>query len=136
MTWRVHAPKTSTMSRAPVCLVLGVLLAAAGCGKGKPGAGDSCAAVGAQFLALSHRQLDDARAAKQVDDQTYASVAGHLPTIRDAMVRACKDDAWSGETRACFARAPDDAAIKACYQAMPAEQRELLEKASAGEASN
>jgi hypothetical protein len=123
------------VSRAPVCLLLGVLLAAAGCGKGKKGAGDTCDAVGANFLTLSHRQLDDARTAKQVDDQTYASVSGHLPAIRDAMVRACKDNAWTVETRACFARATDDAAIKACYQAMPAEQRELLEKASAGESS-
>ncbi len=122
------------MPRASVALVL-VLLAAVGCGKGKQGAGDSCDAVGANFLALSQRQLDEARAAKQVDDQTHASVGGHLPAIRDAMVRACKDNAWTVETRGCFARANDDATMSACYQAMPAEQRALLEKASAGEPS-
>lgn len=114
-------------------LALGVLLAAAGCGKGTgKGSGDGCDPVGANFLTLSHRQLDDARAAKQVDDQTYASIAGHLPAIRDAMVRACKESAWSVETRGCFANATSDAELAGCYQAMPAEQRELLEKSSAG----
>jgi len=115
------------MSYRAIALVL--VLTAAACGKGKKD-GASCEDVGARFLALAHQQLDRAAEAGDVDPEIGKAVAGHVPAMRDAMVRACKEDGWSVETRTCFAGAASDTQMTGCYQTMPAEQRALLEKAS------
>lgn len=117
-----------SLLRAVAALALVSALAA--CGKGKGDA--TCEAAGARFLELAKHQLAGAEKAGDVDPKTRGAVEGHLPAIRDAMVRSCRENGWSEEVRACFAGAGDDAAIRACYQAMPAEQRALLEKSSAG----
>jgi hypothetical protein len=110
-------------------LVVVLVLGAAGCGKGKKD-GASCDDVGARFLALAHQQLDSAAKAGDVDAELKTRVESHVPAMRDAMVRACKEDGWAKETRDCFANAAGDTEMTGCYQSMPAEQRALLEKAS------
>lgn len=118
----------SSILRAVAALAL--VSALAGCGKGKGPA--TCEAAGARFLELAKQQLAGAEKGGDVDPETRGAVEGHLPAIRDALVRSCRENGWSEEVRACFANAAGDAAIRACYQAMPAEQRALLEKSSAG----
>ena len=110
-------------------LVVLLALALPACGKGKK-EGASCEDVGARFLALAHAQVDNAAKAGDVDPELETAVESHLPAMRDSMVKACKEDGWSVETRDCFAGASDDKKMTACYQTMPAEQRALLEKAS------
>jgi hypothetical protein len=104
-----------------------VCAGAVGCAKGKHD-GTSCDAVGANFLALSDRQLADAEKTGGVDAKTRAAVETHVPAMRDSMVRACKESGWSAESRACFAAASDDAAMMSCYQTLAPEQQALLEK--------
>jgi hypothetical protein len=117
------------MSPRALALVAALTLALTGCGKGKKD-GASCEEVGARFLALAHAQVDSAAKAGDVDPELETAVESHLPAMRDSMVRACKEDGWSKETRDCFAAAADDTRMTACYQTMPAEQRALLEKAA------
>jgi hypothetical protein len=112
--------------------LLTMALAALGCGKGKAKDGASCDEVGARFLAVAKQQLDSAQKAGEVDARTRTRVENHVPAIRDAMVRACKENGWDAPTRSCFAAADDDGKMKACYQAMAPEQRALLEKSAAG----
>lgn len=114
---------------SPRALAFLLPLALAACGKGKQG-GASCEDVGARFLALAHAQVDNAARAGDVEPDLETAVESHLPAMRDSMVRACKEDGWSKATRDCFAAASTDTTMTACYQAMPAEQRALLEKAS------
>lgn len=114
---------------SPRALALLLALALPACGKGKKD-GASCEDVGARFLALAHAQVDSAAKAGDVAPELETAVESHLPAMRDSMVRACKEDGWSKETRDCFAAASSDTRMTACYQTMPAEQRALLEKAS------
>ncbi|MCA9677825.1 MAG: hypothetical protein H6709_01260 [Kofleriaceae bacterium] len=115
-----------------VLITCGLAATSPGCKK-KAGDGASCDAVGARFLAVAHRQLDDAVKTGAADPETRKRVEGTVPAIRDAMVRACKEDGWAADTRTCFAGASDDAAMKACYQGLAPEQRAMLEKAAAGQ---
>jgi hypothetical protein len=110
------------------CLFV-VLLALAACGQ-RDRRDATCQDVGTRFLELVRQQVGEA-ARGGLDDTTRAQIETHAPAMRDAMVRACEDGAWADETRACFARARSDTAMTACYESMPAEQRALLEKASA-----
>lgn len=114
---------------SPRALAVLLTLALGACGKGKK-EGASCGDVGARFLAIAQAQVDSAAKAGDVDAELETAVESHLPAMRDAMVRACKEDGWSKETRDCFAGAASDTAMTSCYQTMPAEQRALLEKAS------
>jgi hypothetical protein len=123
--------RVNAVAAGLVIAVIGLALTAPGCGKGK-NAGATCDAVGARFLAVARKQLDDASKAGDLEGETRTRIDNHIPAIRDAMVRACKENAWTAEVRACFASADDDGKMKACYQAMPPEQRALLEKAAAG----
>lgn len=112
-------------------LLLASMLVLVACGKGaKDGA--SCEAVGTRFLELAHKQIDDAAGADEVDPETRAGVEGHLPAMRDAMVRACKEHEWPAETRGCYASATKDADMEACYAAMSPELRARLDEATAG----
>ena len=108
-------------------LVVVTALALAACGS-KSRDGASCDEVGARFLDLAKRQLDEAEKAGGVDKATHASVASHVPAMRDAMVRHCEEGDWSAETRGCFAKAMTDTQMNDCYASMPADQRAKLEK--------
>lgn len=99
----------------------------AGCKHGKGGA--SCDAVGVRFLALAQADL---AAAKELDGASRRGVAGMLAPMRDAMVRACREDGWSPEARACFIASADPTQFQACERTLSEPQRELLRKAAGG----
>jgi len=128
LTPRAGHRKTHPMSRRLVIVAALALAAApAGCHRGKHD-GASCDEVGARFTDLARRQLDQAKQAGAVDDKTRTAVEGHVPAMRDSIVRGCKEGGWSAETRGCFARAESDTQMTTCYAAMPADQRAKLEK--------
>jgi len=113
--------------------VLGSLLVIAalvGC-KRQPAGERTCDQVGARFLAIARDDL--ARQAKEGggDATVRDGVAGLLAPMRDSMVRACRQDRWSAEARACYADAPSQAAFTACEVKLTGEQRQLLEQAAA-----
>lgn len=111
--------------RAHVCVLLAAALAAGACkGKGK---GASCDAAGARFLALARADVD---ATADLDPANRRGVIGLLAPMRDALIRACREDGWSAEARACFVAAPDVAAFRACDQKLTGPQRELMRKAA------
>jgi hypothetical protein len=108
-------------------LVVVTTLALAACGS-KSRDGASCDEVGARFVDLAKRQLDEAEKTGGLDTKTHASVASHVPAMRDAMVRHCKEGGWSAETRGCFAKVTTDSQMNDCYASMPADQRAKLEQ--------
>lgn len=113
--------------RPLLVLALGLSLAGTtGC-KRHP-AGTTCDAVGARFLTLARADLD---AAAGLDAATRRGVAGLLPPMRDAMVRACREGHWSAEARACYAAAVDSTALGACEAQLSDAQREAVRKAAA-----
>jgi hypothetical protein len=114
--------------RTPLLLAA---LAAAACGKG-PAEGAPCDEVGTNFLALAHADLRLAADAGAVDPETRGDTESHLPAIRDSIVRHCKEDGWSAATRDCFASARSADHMTRCYEALPPEHRDPLDKASAG----
>jgi hypothetical protein len=108
------------------CVLFAVLLVVAACKKG--GGDASCDAVGARFLAIAEADL--AKATDVARDERDA-VRGLIAPLRDAMVKACRQDGWSVDARACFAGAPDEARFRACDAKLTGEQRALLEQSSA-----
>jgi hypothetical protein len=110
-----------------VALLLAVLSLAA-CKK-HPDGESTCKQVGTRFHDIAAAQL---AASKDVDDRTRAGVNGLLAPMRDSMIRACQQDHWSAEARACFATAGDQPQFYACEPKLSAEQRALLAKAAAG----
>lgn len=106
-------------------MLLAVLVLAA-CKKG--GGNDSCDAVGARFLAIAEADL--AKATDVGRDERDA-VRGLIAPLRDAMVKACRQDGWSADARACYVAAPDEARFRACEAKLTGEQRALLEQAAA-----
>ena len=118
--------------RVPVALTLGalavlasVVVLGAGCKRHKGGA--TCDAAGARFLELAHQGLD---ADATLDAAGKRGVRGLLAPARDAMVRACREDGWAEDARACFVAAADPAAFRACEAKLTAPQRELLHTAA------
>lgn len=97
-----------------------------GCKKG--GGNASCDAVGARFLAIAEADL--AKATDVSRDERDA-VHGLIAPLRDAMVKACRQDGWSADARACYVAAPDEARFRACEAKLTGEQRALLEQSSA-----
>ena len=104
---------------------LGALGGLGGC---KKGGDNSCDAVGARFLAIAEADL--AKAEGVARDERDA-VHGLVAPLRDAMVKACRQDGWSAEARACYAAAPDEARFRACEAKLTGEQRALLEQSAA-----
>jgi hypothetical protein len=108
---------------AVVVLVLPIA-GSLGCGKRDASkAGASCEAVGARFLAVARAQL---AARADLDASLRTGIEDLLSPMRDGMVRACREGAWTPAARDCFAAASDDAATKACYQQLTADQQQAL----------
>ena len=108
--------------RIACSLVIAIGLAgSAACKRQKDPA--SCDAVGTRFLGLARAEL---AADVELDDDRRRAVTGVLAPMRDSMVRACREDRWAAEARACFVGAADTAAFRACERQLSAEQRELL----------
>jgi len=117
--------------RAPSIAVVAVLvaaLAASAAGCKKSDATTSCDAVGARFLAIAEADLARDKGATK-DEQT--AVAGLVAPLRDALVKACRQDGWTVEARGCMAAASDEAQFRACEAKLTGTQRALLEQASA-----
>lgn len=109
------------------CVVFSVALAGlVACKKG--GGNASCDAVGARFLAIAEADL--AKATDIQRDERDA-VHGLIAPLRDAMVKACRQDGWSADARACYVAAPDEARFRACESKLTGEQRALLEQSAA-----
>jgi hypothetical protein len=92
--------------------------------------GASCDAVGARFLAVARAQL---ASRPEVDAALRTGIEDLLAPMRDGMVRACSDGAWTPAARDCFAAASDDAAMKSCYQQLSPAQQQSLATHSAGD---
>jgi hypothetical protein len=116
---------------ARILLVTAVVgLSLIGCGRRDAGgAGASCDAVGARFLAVARAQL---AARPDLDATLRTGIEDLLSPMRDGMVRACREGAWTPAVRDCFGGAADDAAMKACYQQLTPEQQQALAAHSAG----
>ena len=98
--------------------------------KRHPAGEATCNQVGARFYEIAHAQV---AASKDLDDRTRSGVTGLLAPMRDSMVRACRDDHWSADARACFTAALDQPGYFACEPRLSPEQRALLAKAAAGQ---
>lgn len=108
--------------RIACSLVIALALAgSAACSRQKDAS--SCDAVGTRFLALARAEV---AADAELDKDVRRAVNGTLAPMRDSMVRACREDRWASEARACFVGAADVAAFRACEGQLTAEQRELL----------
>lgn len=109
-----------------VAVTVIALGAGAGCKRGSRG-GSTCDAVGARFLGLAQADL---AATPDLDPAKRRGVTGLLAPMRDAMVRACREDGWSTEARACMIAAADVAGLRACDVHLTEPQRELRRKAA------
>ena len=105
--------------------ILALTVAAGGCHRHRDPA--SCDKVGARVLALAHQDLD---ATKDLEPANRRGVEGLLAPMRDAMVRACREDGWAKDARACYVGAADVAALRACDAMLTEPQRELMRKAA------
>ncbi len=116
----------SCVSLVAVTVALFAAGTGAGCKRGSRG-GSTCDAVGARFLGLAQADL---AATTDLDPAKRRGVTGLLAPMRDAMVRACREDGWSTEARACMIAAADVAGLRACDVHLTEPQRELRRKAA------
>jgi len=121
----VRRDKTAAMRAR---LVVGSLLLLIACKSGKASNGAPCEAVGARFLAVAKSDLT----AKPLEPDVRRGLEGLLAPMRDGMVRACREAAWTAASRDCFAGAADQAAMKACAATLTDVQRSALDAAAAG----
>ena len=111
---------------APAGVAAVALAALAGCA-GKGGS-NSCDAVGARFAAIAEADLANKPGVAREERE---AVRGLIGPLRDAMVKACRQDGWSGDARACYVAASDQARFTACEAKLSGEQRALLEQSAA-----
>lgn len=102
----------------------------AGC-KRDPDAAPPCGAVGAKLLVIARAELD---ATQGRDEATRRAVLDQLPAMRDALVHACTDTAWSDAVRRCLVDAADHVAFETCQQQLTdAQRQDLARRSSSGE---
>ncbi len=109
-----------------IAFVVLVAVLVAGCSKSS--GATTCDAIGARFLAIAEADL---AAEKGVGRDERDAVHGLLAPLRDAIVKACRQDGWSADARACYVAAPDEARFRACEAKLSGEQRALLEQSAA-----
>ena len=114
------------MHPRPAVLLATLLVAALGVGC-KHHRGATCDAAGGRFLELARADL---AASQNLDPANRRALTGLLAPMRDAMVRACREDGWSVEARACMVTATDKTQFSACDAKLTEPQRELLRKAA------
>lgn len=103
-----------------------LVLAAAACHRGASD-GASCRQAGARFYELESAQLTQVA----MDASAKRRVEHMIAPMRDALVRACTEDKWAAEARACLVAATDRAAYYACESKLTAEQQGRLSAAAA-----
>ena len=108
-------------------LVLVLVTAAGGCKRNQDA--PPCGAVGATFLALSKDALS--HATLDSDHDMRRAVEDQLPAMRDSIVHACEDSAWSAAVRKCLVQAKDHVAFQACEQQLTDAQRQTLDRTGA-----
>lgn len=116
------------MHRLRVALAFYVLASTAAC-KRTADTAPPCDAVGATFLVLAKDDL----ARKQPDEALRRSVEDQLPAMRDSIVFACSETAWSAAVRTCLVAATDHHAFEACEQQLTDAQRTALARSARGE---
>lgn len=101
----------------------------------KRGAADAppCAAVGAKLYALAKDALGTSALARQADDTMRRAALAQFPAMRDAIVFACTESAWSADVRRCLVDATDPLAFEACQRQLTDAQRVALDRAARGE---
>lgn len=120
------------MHRFAVVLALAsVVIVGSGCRK-KVTDEAPCGTVANRLFTIARDDLAKAT----VDPVSRRSVADQLPAMRDALMKACTDGAWSREARNCMANAPDHAAFQACQLQLTDGQRSKLDEAARGETSS
>jgi len=90
---------------------------------------------GAPCSAIATRQrtlATDALGSATVEPATRALVQRSLPSLQQALTRACEQGAWSPSVRDCMVQAPDHAAFQACEQRLTDDQRRALDLAARG----
>lgn len=118
------------MTRAVILPVIILVIALGACRRGSPDA-PPCGAVGAKFLVLAERALED----KKPDEAMRRALKQQLPAMRDTIVGVCMDSTWSAGVRTCLVNANDHVAFEACEQQLTDAQRRALDRASRGEDS-
>jgi len=113
-----------------ICTALLVLAVVAGCGRKKDEA--SCGAVATRLFTLAREDLAKAK----VDAATQRAVGDQLPAMRDALTQLCTDGKWSTQVRNCMVSAGDHLALQACQAHLTDEQRQALDRATAGETTS
>lgn len=108
-----------------IALSLGLALAAC---KRDPNAAPPCGAVGTQFFQIARAQVQAVRGENAAE--LRRSVLDQLPAMRDALVHACTDSAWSDAVRRCMVGAADHVSFTACQAQLTEEQRRALDASS------
>jgi hypothetical protein len=132
-------PRRARQNRAvPRLLALVALVAlaapATACRRhGGGGSGAPCTAAAGQFAQVARAEL---AAKHDLAPELRDGVAGLIAPMRDGMVRACREGAWTAESRDCFARADAEAAMKDCWNRLSDDQRAALARLEAGQGSD
>ena len=108
------------LNKRTMLAVAGLALAT-GCG-GRAADGPPCAAVGGQFFKIAGDDLRD----RQGRRGHHRAVHDQLPAMRDSLVHACEDGAWSRGVRDCMTRATTRIALETCQQQLTDPQRAAL----------
>jgi hypothetical protein len=109
-----------------VALALALSVASAACGRGATD-GPTCRQAGARFDQLERAQLATAGLPEAERDR----VAHLIAPMRDALIRACTEHAWTVAARTCFSDAGDRAGFYACESQLTPEQQARLAAAAA-----
>lgn len=123
MTCTPVEPKTTEVRSS----IIFALLLAAAC-KRDPDAAPPCGAVGAKLFVLARADLERDKA--RYDEASRRLVVDQLPAMRDALVNACTETAWSDAVRRCLVDATDHLAFETCQQQLTDAQRQALERSA------
>lgn len=114
---------------------LALLLVLVAACKRDPNAAPPCGAVGAKFLVIARGELEVATGGSgETIEATRRAVLDQLPAMRDSLVNACTDTAWSDAVRRCLVDAPTHVAFEACLTQLGDEQRRDLDERTRGAA--
>jgi hypothetical protein len=105
-----------------------VVLLLVGACRAKSSDGAPCGAVAGRFFTLAREDL--ARAT--VDPATRRAVTDQLPAMRDSLVQACVDGAWTPQARDCLVNAVTHTAFEECERQLTETQRSALDRAAQG----
>lgn len=96
------------MKRSTIPLLISAFLAlgAAGCSKEK---GPTCGQVASHFMSMLKSEL-----AKDADPERLKTARANLPTLQNALFKACQEQHWDQASRQCILDAKTAAETRAC----------------------